>query len=269
MNRKQLPDREYLDRRLTQAMAGLRDLTAPQAAAMKEQNTERWICTMLSLCGCTLTRREMMQLLAGDTLLNATLEDMRLVQALGILRREFDSLADLQIHPDLTVIRRFHQILSGEAGPPPYRKQRLRLEEIRYEPPAPEDIPAQMEALEKEIGASLSGKGDVIDYAVRNHDRFMSIMPYGEFSGPTAFAVMSYQLLQAGLPLPAPDITPKEHLRLTAEFVHAGTSTGMQSLLLICFIRECRIPRQPDDSFGRGSNRNDIPFAGEDSSFNI
>ena len=45
MNRKQLPDREYLDRRLTQAMAGLRDLTAPQAAAMKEQNTERWICT--------------------------------------------------------------------------------------------------------------------------------------------------------------------------------------------------------------------------------
>lgn len=244
MNEKQIPDRDYLDRRLTQAMAGLRDLTASQAARMKKQNTARWSCTMLALCGCTLPRPDMLRLLAGETLLNATLEDLRLVQAIGRLRREFDSLADLQIHPDLSVIRRFHQILTGETEPPAYRKEPLWLETIRYEPPLPEEIPERMEALEREIGASLSGQGEVTDYAVRIHDRLMSIMPFEIFTAPTAFAVMSYQFFQAGYPLPAPDMTASEHLRMTAEFVHAGTSEGMQCLLLISFIRECRIPRQ-------------------------
>jgi Fic family protein len=242
MSGKKLPDINYLKSKLVQAMTQLASVTPEQAYNMRKSNTDRWICSMLSISGSELPHNSALTLISGENVPEATIEDCRLAEAFRQMRVEFDNLCDLQTITDINVIRRFHSIIAGTDTPADFRKGNPRIKEMDFSPPHSSEVPELMRSLEIDM-ASYRLSADAVSAAAHIHDMIMSIRPFDEFSEATAYAVMSYELLLSGYPLPTLQITAYEHLRLAAEFVHAGTSDGLTSMLLINFLNECRVPK--------------------------
>ena len=55
----------------------------------------------------------------------------------------------------------------------------------------------------------------------------------------TAYAAMSYELLNAGYPLPTLYMYKDEHLSLSSEFIKTGTTKALKKLLIENLISEC------------------------------
>lgn len=239
MGTKKLPDTEYLRLRVTEAVTKLNGITENTAEKMRTANTERWIWTMLSVSGSSLSLQQVASMINGECIPDATIEESLLVDACLKLRTEFDILCGMRTEPNAAVARSFHSIISGSATESDYRKGTPRLKDMDHTPPHGSEIPKHMRKMEIEIAAADE---DAISSAVHMHDMIMSIWPFNDYNEATAYAIMSYKLLLSGYPLPAINLTAYEHRRLAAEFTHVGTSNGILSMLLINLINECRIP---------------------------
>lgn len=240
MNDRILPDPDTLRIRLSNAMSSLAGISDAQADLLRRSNTYRWIASMLSLWGSDLPRDKVIAMAAGLSIPEATIGDHTMLYACQQLRSDFDLLYDLQTGPDLKMIYSFHSRLSGSDAPAELRKGSRLISEMNHVPPHGSQLPEIM----NEIGRYASGffrEGDPIAAAARLHDMIITAWPFENNTGPTAYAVMSYCLMLAGYPLPCLEITEYEHLRLAAEYAHAGSSNGLISMLLISCIKECRI----------------------------
>ncbi len=206
---------------------------------MKFANTERWICSMLSVSGSSLDQSSVHNMINGEYALEATIEESRLADACLRLRTEFDMLCGMRTEPDEKVIRLFHSIIAGDEDTSDYRKGTPRIKEMALIPPHSSEIPEHMRRIDTDISAA--DWADAIDPSVRLHDMIMSVWPFNDYNDAAAYAAMSYNLLLSGFPLPTMKLTQYEHRRLSAEYVHAGTSYGMTALLLINLINEYKI----------------------------
>jgi len=239
MNERTLPDQDMLRKKLSYAMSSLNGISNEKADLMRRSNTYRWSASMLSLWGSSLSRERAISMAADIAVPEATLQDRTMLYACQLLRSEFDLLYDLQTVPDVRMIYSFHATLSGLDRPAELRKGSHVINEMNHVTPHGSQLPELMD----EIGRVASGflrECDPIAAAARIHDMIISAWPFDENTGPTAYAVMSYCLMLAGYPLPCMDINEYDHLRLAAEYAHAGTSNGLISMLLISSIKECR-----------------------------
>lgn len=239
MGGKKLPDIDYLRSRLSDSAAKLSGITEETAGQMRTANTERWIWSMLSVSGSSLSPRQISDMIDGECVLEATVEEARLIDACLKLRTEFDILCSMHTDPNAAVTRSFHSIISDSESDSDYRKGTPRIKDMDHTPPHGSEIPERMRKMEIQVAAS---DNDAIASAALMHDILMSVWPFNEYNEATAYAVMSYKLLLSGYPLPAINMTAYEHRRLAAEFVHAGTSNGITSLIMISLINECRLP---------------------------
>ena len=241
MSEKKLPDINYLKERLKTAMDSLAGISSETAAALRERNTREWICTMMAISGCELGRDRIRAMVDGEMVPEATLEEFRLLESFRELRRELGWACDMHTETDSTLLEKFHMIISGSGLPCEYRKTAPRIREMDYTPPSGADVPEIMADFAREL-SRLAVPDDPLYTGVLINDMVMAVMPYEEYSQPLAFAAMSSYFLNAGYPLPVPDISRYDHLRLAAEYVHRGTSRGLLSMVLISFIQECRLP---------------------------
>ena len=206
---------------------------------MKRENTERWICSMMSVSGSSLQPESIHRMAEGECALEATIEESRLFDACLRLRTEFDMLCGMRTEPDEKTIRLFHSMLAGDGDTYDYRKGTPHIKEMALTPPHSSEIPERMRRIETDM-AAVSWQDD-IDPAVTLHDMIMSVWPFNEYNDATAYAAMSYRLLLAGYPLPAVKLTQYELRRLAAEYIHAGTSNGITTMLLIALLNEYRM----------------------------
>lgn len=191
---------------------------------------------MLSVSGSTLQQDSIHNMIKGECALEATIEEARLTDACLRLRTEFDMLCGMHTEPDEKIIQLFHSIISGDEDEHDYRKGTPQIKEMALTPPHSSEIPERMRRIKTDIASSVWT--DTIDPSVTLHDMIMSVWPFNDYNDATAYAAMSYNLLLSGFPLPAINLTQYEHRRLTAEYVHAGTSYGMTAMLLINLINE-------------------------------
>ena len=194
---------------------------------------------MMSVSGSSLEPDAIHKIISGECALEATIEESRLVDALIKLRTEFDMLCAMRTDPDEKTIRAFHSIIAGGYDDDDYRKGTPQIKEMALTPPHGSEIPERMRQIEIDIAAA--SWNDSIDKAAALHDMIMSVWPFNDYNDATAYAAMSYSLLLAGYPLPTIKLTQYEHRRLAAEYVHAGTSNGITTMLLISLLNEYRI----------------------------
>ena len=71
---------------------------------MKRENTERWICSMMSVSGSSLQPESIHRMVEGECALEATIEESRLFDACLRLRTEFDMLCGMRTEPDDTLV---------------------------------------------------------------------------------------------------------------------------------------------------------------------
>lgn len=190
---------------------------------------------MLSVSGSQLSRNDILSMINGEPALNATIEESRLTDVCADMRSEFELLCNMHTEPDSAMICRLHALLAAENDDHDYRRGTPQIREMALTPPHSSEISGLMRHMEIDLAAS---RADSIDRAVLLHDMVMSIWPFNEYNDATAYAVMSYSLLSAGYPLPSIELTQYEHRRLTAEYIHKGTSAGLTSMLLINLINE-------------------------------
>ena len=200
---------------------------------MKRENTERWICSMMSVSGSSLKPESIHDMIGGECALEATIEESRLLDACLRL------LCGMRTEPDEKTIRMFHSILAGDCDTDDYRKGTPHIKEMALTPPHSSEIPERMRRIETDMAAVFWQ--DDIDPAVTLHDMIMSVWPFNDYNDATAYAAMSYRLLLSGYPLPAVKLTQYEHRRLAAEYIHAGTSNGIKTMLLIDLLNEYKM----------------------------
>lgn len=234
------PDIDILASRLDDALYAASSADDKTAAVMRSENMQRWIFSMFSISGSTLSHEQIKAMMDEECVFEATIEEFQLLEACRSLKNEFNYMADFATKPDRKHLSLFNTILSGSDSA--LRNHSLYIEEMNSEAPSPESIPAGFRECEIEY-LSHSSSGTVLDVlsgAVKAHDMLLSLWPFENSGSITAYAALSYELYLSGFPLPTLNLTHFEHLRLCAEYVHAGTSTGILSLLLMNLIEECR-----------------------------
>ena len=78
---KNFPDINYLKAKLSAAAEGFKHVSEKKAAEMKRENTERWICSMMSVSGSSLQPESIHKMAEGECALEATIEESRLFDA--------------------------------------------------------------------------------------------------------------------------------------------------------------------------------------------
>lgn len=224
-------------RQLDDAVYRLCSLSEEEAAAMRDVNLFRWLCSMMKISGSLLSKARIGAMLDSETVREATVEEYRYLRACVELYLEFRHMVEFDTHLDEKYISKIHGILSGgrTAG---YRRTNPVLKEMEYNPPHPSEIAGLMKAACREI-VSDEHYEDRLEGAVRTHDMIMAVWPFEELSGETAYAAMSYELLRAGYPLPALEISDREHLQLSKEFVKSGTSQELSRMVVGNLLEQC------------------------------
>lgn len=228
---------EEIRRQLDDAVYRLCSLSGEEAAAMRDVNLFRWLCSMMKISGSLLSKARIGAMLNGETVREATVEEYRYLRSCGELYREFRHMLEFDTHLDEKYILKIHGILAGDMSSG-YRRTNPVLKEMEYNPPHPAEIAGLMKAACREI-VSDEHYEDRLEGAVRTHDMIMAVWPFEERSGETAYAAMSYELLRAGYPLPALEISDREHLRLSGEFVKNGTSHEIGRMVVENLYGQC------------------------------
>ncbi len=224
-------------KRLDEAVACLTSLSAEEASAMKGTNLFRWLCSMMKISGSLLSKARIGAMLDGDRVTEATVEEYRYLRACTELYGDFRHMADFSISLDEKYIIRIYETLSGKAFGG-YRSFGCTVEDMNYRAPESREIPGLMKAADREI-ASEEHCEDRVTGAVRTHDMILSIWPFEEKNGEVAYASMSYELFAAGYPLPVLDISDKEHLRMSSEFVRSGSSAHFSGEVIDSLLDQC------------------------------
>lgn len=222
---------------LDAAVVHLCSLNREEAAAMRDVNLFRWICSMMKISGSFLSKARIGAMLGGETVTEATVEEYRYFRACIALYKEFRYLADFNNYLDEKYIARIYKILSGSESSG-YRQSDCQVKEMDYQPPGSAEIPKLMKAADREM-ASDEHYEDRIKGAVRTHDMIMAVWPFEQYNAETAYAAMSYELFWAGYPLPALDITDSEHFALSSDFVKKGDSFRLYSAVVENLLDQC------------------------------
>ena len=223
--------------KLDAAVAHLCSLNRDEAAAMRDVNLFRWICSMMKISGSFLSKARIGAMLGGETVEEATVEEYRYFRACIALYGEFRHMADFNNYLDEKYIARIYRILSGTESAN-YRKINCQVKEMDYQPPDSFKIAQLMKAADREM-ASDEHYADRVSGAVRTHDMIMAVWPFEQYNAETAYAAMSYELFWAGYPLPALDITDTEHFSLSSGFVQKGDSLPLYSAVVDNLLEQC------------------------------
>ena len=228
---------EERKRRLDEAVSCLMSLSAEEASAMKGTNLFLWLCSMMRISGSLLSKARIGAMLDGDNVPEATVGEYRYLRACTELYGNFRHMADFSISLDEKYIIRIYEILSGKkfSG---YRSESCTVREMEYRTPEGSEIPRLMKAAGREI-ASEEHYEDRVRGAVSTHDMILSIWPFEERNGEVAYAAMSYELFAAGYPLPVLDISDIEHLKLSSDFVHSGSSVHLCGEVIENLLSQC------------------------------
>ncbi len=227
-----MPKKSVLDELISQ----LCDADAAHVSFMQQRNTNRWLMSMIRLSGSLLSSDRIADMINGISVSEATIGEYQLIEACRALRSEFGYMLGFNTRLNETLICKIHGILTG--GNSEYRHNNPVIKAMKYNPPNAADIPRLMRACDLEIAANAHYR-DSIAGAIRTHDMIISIWPFEEASDLTAYAAMSYELLNAGYPLPSLYIYRDKHLMLSSEFTRTGSSRELRKLLIDNLISEC------------------------------
>ncbi len=222
---------------LDKLISGLCELSPRKMDLMRRRNTNKWLISMIKISGSALSVSQIADVLNGKSVPEAMISEYQLAEACRKLRTEFSYMIDLNTKLDEKNISLINKILNF-SNSTKYRKNNIFIDAMEYMPPKPENIPKFMRACSLEI-RSDEHHIDALSGALRTHNMIISIWPFEEMSDLTAYAAMSYELLNAGYPLPTLYMYKDEHLSLSSEFIKTGPTKALKKLLIESLISEC------------------------------
>ena len=161
-----------------------------------------WVYSCLHLGGSSVTKDMVGRIIGGQFVVEATVEDHRLVERLEDTMKEAVSLLEMDYDLDERVLERLSQKFYSDDRTGWRRGNPLNLE-YNFTPVYSKDIPEEIRELFRwlysdEVSPEIAGNS--LLRASLLHTRFLEISPYDDYCEEMACIIMHYYLMQKGYP---------------------------------------------------------------------
>lgn len=183
-------------------LAGRKPYTGEMLREIQRMNAIDWTYSCLHLGGSEITKEMVGNIIDGQFVVEATIEDHRLVERLEDTLKEGISLLEMDYDLDERVLERLGQKFFADGRTNWRRGNPLNLE-YNFTPVYSKDIPEQLQELFRWLYS-----GDVSPEIAANpllraaylHNRFLEISPCDDYCEEMACIIMHYYLMQKGYP---------------------------------------------------------------------
>ncbi|MBN7772938.1 Fic family protein [Clostridium aminobutyricum] len=200
------------------------DSRKPYAPQMKEQIKKSELCemiyTLLRLDGSNITKEQVVRILEGEFIVEATVSDHFIIKKYIQCLLFMDDLLAMDSEISYKILEQFYEILSEGEGTV-LRMSNPTLYTLDYNPPHWKDIEHLLKEFIKWSYEEAAERNPLLRAAYL-HNKLFEIYPFELYSEAVARLVMYYSLLRDGYPIFELRLSEREYNTAVMKYLNAG-----------------------------------------------